>query len=116
MAKQRNKESNTMAGTLDLAAVTEILAGTRGRTNAGVYISDFLSSDELAREVDLNTPSWAGKDAKKVQTALNNARKKVTEDGQFVIPGGKDVAVRVKDGKVFVINTKLVAEAQAKAA
>lgn len=100
---------------LDLAAINAILAGTRSRTNSGSYIMEFLQSGELGREVDLTTGAFAGKDAKKVKTALDNARKKMTEDGKLVIPEGINVAVRVKDGKVFVINTALVAEAQAAA-
>jgi hypothetical protein len=86
----------------DLAFITEILAGSRSRTNSGAYVSEFLTS-------------FAGKDAKKVKTALDNARKKMTEDGKLVIPEGINVAVRVKDGKVFLINTTLFAEAQAAA-
>jgi hypothetical protein len=109
------QEKNQMANT-DLAFITEILAGSRSRTNSGAYVSEFLSSGELYREVDLAAGTFAGKDAKKVKTALDNARKKMTEDGKLVIPEGINVAVRVKDGKVFLINTTLFAAAQADAA
>ena len=95
--------------------VTELLAGSRSRTNSGAYVSEFLSSGELYREVDLKTGTFAGKDAKKVKTALDNARKKMTEDGKLVIPEGINVAVRVKDGAVYLVNTTLFAEAQAAA-
>lgn len=116
--------------TLSLDDITGILGETRSKTNAGEYLRDFLSSGELGREVDLNTGSFAGKPAKVVKTALDNARKKVNDEtGQLVIPGGTDIQVRVKqvtngkkgDEKVvleehlYIINTKLVAEARAAA-
>lgn len=105
------QESNTMSE-LSLDAINEILAGTRSRTNSTQYVHDFVASGELGKEVDLTSGTFAGKDAKKVKTALDNARKKMTEDGKLVIPEGPSVAVRVKDGKVFIINTALVAKAQ----
>jgi hypothetical protein len=123
MARQRsNPETHTEPQTkgntmsLDLNEINEILAGTRSRTNAGAYVSEFVASGDLGREVDLTSGTFAGKDAKKVKTALDNARKKMTDDGKLVIPEGPQIAVRVKDGKVFLINTALVAQAQAAAA
>lgn len=125
MAKPRNKASvsditqthtgdeSVMATEIDF--VTELLAGSRSRTNSGAYVSEFITSGELYREVDLKTGTFAGKDAKKVKTALDNARKKMTEDGKLVIPEGINVAVRVKDGAVYLVNTTLFAEAQAAA-
>lgn len=113
---------------LSLDDITGILGSTRSKTNAGEYISDFLASGELGREVDLTAGSFAGKPAKVIKTALDNARKKVNDEtGQLVIPGGTDVQVRVKQEtngkkgddrvvlseKLFVINTKKVAEARA---
>lgn len=115
--------------TLDLDAITEILGTTRSKTNAAEYVEDFLKSGELGREVDLTVGSFAGKDAKTIKTALDNARKKVNDEtGALAIPGGTDVQVRVKQEtngkkgadkvvlseKLFIINTKLVAEARAK--
>jgi hypothetical protein len=115
--------------TLSLDDITGILGSTRSKTNAGEYVQDFLSSGELGREVDLNAGSFAGKDAKTVKTALDNARKKVNDEtGALVVPGGTDVQVRIKQEtngkkgkdkevlseKLFIINTKLVAEARAK--
>jgi hypothetical protein len=62
--------------------------------------------------------------------ALDAARKKVSDEtGQLVISGGTDIQVRVKqttngkkgaekvvlDEKLFIINTKMVAEARAAA-
>lgn len=102
-----------MSTTLSLESINEILAGTRSRTNAGAYVTEFIGSGELGREVDLASGTFAGKEAKKVKIALDNARKKMTDDGKLVIPEGPSIAVRVKDGKVFIINTALVAEAQA---
>ena len=107
-----------------------ILSETRSKTNAAEYLREFLQSGELGREVDLNAGTFAGKPAKVIKTALDNARKKVNDEtGKLVIPGGTDVQVRVKqvtNGKkgdekkvieehLFVINTKLVAEARAAA-
>jgi hypothetical protein len=115
-----------MAFTLD--QVDEILGSTRSKTNAGEYLTEFLASGELGREVNLQAGSFIGKTAKQVKTALDIARKKVSDTtGNLMIPGGTDVQVRVKqitNGKkgdakvileehVFVINTKLVAEARA---
>jgi hypothetical protein len=112
---------------LTLEDITGILGETRSKTNAGEYLTDFLNSGELGREVDLNAGSFAGKSAKQVKTALDNARKKVNDEtGQLVVAGGTDVQVRVKqttNGKkgkekeilseqLFVINTRLVAEAR----
>ena len=99
----------------ELSFVSELLAGSRSRTNSGAYISEFIASGELFRQVDLLTGTFAGKDPKKVKTALDNARKKITEDGKLVIPEGTNVAVRVKDGDVYLVNTVLFAEAQAAA-
>lgn len=115
---------------LSLDAINEILGGTRSKTDAGGYLRDFLASGELGRQVNLTAGSFAGKTPKQIKTALDNARKKVNDEtGTLAIPGGTDVQVRVKqetEGKgkdkvikaeyLFVINTKLVAEAQAKAA
>lgn len=102
-----------MSDELTLATLTEILAGTRSRTDAAGYIRGFLESGKLGDVVDLTSGTFAGKDVKKVKTALDNARKKTDDEGRLIIPEGPTVAVRVKDGKCFVINTKLVAEAQA---
>ena len=99
--------------TLSLEDITSILAGTRSRTNSGAYVADFAKSGELGRKVDLTSGTFAGKEAKKVKTSLDGARKKMTDDGKLVIPEGPQIAVRVKDGQVFLINTALVAEAQA---
>lgn len=116
--------------TLDLNAIDGILAETRSKTNAGEYLRDFLASGELGREVDLTAGTFAGKPAKVIKTALDNARKKVNDEtGKLVIDGGTDVQVRVKqvtngekgdkkkvlEEHLYVINTKKVAEARAAA-
>lgn len=116
--------------TLDLSAIDGILSETRSKTNAGEYLRDFLASGELGREVDLNAGTFAGKPAKVIKTALDNARKKVNDEtGKLVIEGGTDVQVRVKqvtngekgdkkkvlEEHLYVINTKKVAEARAAA-
>jgi len=114
---------------MTLEDITGILGETRSKTNSGEYLDDFIKSGELGREVDLNAGSFAGKPAKTIKTALDNARKKVNDEtGQLQIKGGTDIQVRVKqttngekgDKKVvlseqlFIINTKLVAEARSK--
>lgn len=104
-------DSNGQELTLD--EINEILAGTRSRTNAGSFLSEFVKSGELGKKVDLQSGTFAGKDAKKVKIALDNARKKTNDDGSLVLPEGPTIAVRVKDGNVFVINTALVSEATA---
>lgn len=116
--------------TLNFDEIGGILSETRSKTNAAEYLREFLESGELGREVDLNAGTFAGKDAKQIKTALDNARKKVNDEtGKLVIPGGTDIQVRVKqetNGKkgdekkvtaehLFVINTRLVAEARAAA-
>lgn len=117
---------STMETALDLSQIGDILGGTRSKTNAAEYLREFLASGDLGREVNLTAGSFAGKSAKQIKTALDNARKKVSDEtGQLSVPGGTDVQVRVKqvtEGKgdakriveehLYVINTKLVAEAQ----
>lgn len=114
---------------MSLEDITGILGSTRSKTNAAEYVEDFLKSGELGREVDLTVGSFAGKDAKTIKTALDNARKKVNDEtGKLAIEGGTDVQVRVKQEtngkkgaekqvlseKLFIINTRLVSEARAK--
>lgn len=114
---------------LSLEEITGILGSTRSKTNAADYVEEFLKSGELGREVDMNAGTFAGKDAKTIKTALDNARKKVSDEtGTLAIPGGTDIQVRVKQEtngkkgaekqvlseKLFIINTKLVADARAK--
>lgn len=111
---------------LDLAFIDEILGSTRSKTNATLYLNEFLSSNELGREIPLDSGMFVGKSAKQVKTALDVARKKVTDDGKLVVPNGTDLTVRIKqetNGKrgeakvitaehVYLINTRLVAEAR----
>jgi hypothetical protein len=114
--------------TLTLDEITNVLGTTRSKTNSGEYLTQFLSSGELGREVDLSAGSFAGKTAKQVKMALDVVRKKVSDEtGSLVIPGGTDIQVRIKqetnglkgDAKIvvsehlFIINVKLVAEARA---
>ncbi len=117
-----------MADTLSLDMIDEVLGSTRSKLNSSDYVKDFLASGEMGREVDLGAGSFVGKSAKQVKMALDSARKKVSDEtGTLAIPGGTDIQVRIKqetnglkgDKKVviserlFIINTKLVAEARA---
>jgi len=119
---------DTSALTLDLDMIDEVLGTTRSRTNSAEYVREFINSGELGREIDLTAGSFIGKSARQVKMALDSARKKVSDEtGNLLIPGGTDVQIRVKqdtNGKrgddkivhsehVFIINTKLVAEARA---
>jgi hypothetical protein len=113
--------------TMDLDFIDEVLGTTRSKTNSTEYLREFLSSGELGREIDLTLGSFAGKSCKQVKMALDNARKRINEEtATLVIPGGLDLQIRVlqetngKRGaekvvtseKVYIINTKLVAEAR----
>lgn len=119
---------STDNGSLDLSAIDEILGTTRSKLNSSEYVRDFLNSGEMGREVDLTTGAFVGKNAKQVKMALDAARKKVSDEtGMLAIPGGTDIQVRIKqetNGKkgaekvvtserLFIINTRLVAEARA---
>jgi len=112
---------------MDLSQIDDILGSTRSKLNSSEYVRDFLASGEMGREVDLTAGSFVGKSAKQVKMALDSARKKVNDEtGTLAIPGGTDIQVRVKqetnglkgDKKVvvsehlFIINTRLVAEAR----
>ena len=57
----------------ELDFVSELLAGSRSRTNSGAYISEFISSGELYREVDLKTG--------KISTVAGTGKKGYTGDG-----------------------------------
>lgn len=113
---------------MDLMEIDNILGTTRSKLNSSEYVRDFIESGEMGREVDLNAGAFVGKNAHQVKMALDSARKKVSDEtGQLVISGGTDVQVRVKqetNGKrgedkvvlserLFIINTRLVAEARA---
>lgn len=113
---------------MDLNEIDEVLGTTRSKLNSSEYVRDFINSGEMGREVDLTVGAFMGKSAHQVKMALDSARKKVSDEtGTLVIPGGTDVQVRVKqetngkrgDDKVvlserlFIINTRLVAEARA---
>lgn len=112
--------------TLDM--IDGILGSTRSKLNSTEYVRDFINSGELGREVDLTSGAFLGKSAHQVKMALDAARKKVSDEtGTLVIPGGTDVQIRVKQEtngkkgdekkvlseKLFIINTRLVAEARA---
>ena len=113
---------------MDLAQIDDVLGKTRSKTNATEYVRDFLASGEMGREVDLSAGTFVGKSAHQIKMALDVARKKVSDEtGQLVIPGGTDIQVRIKqttngkkgadkvvlDEKLFIINTKMVAESRA---
>jgi hypothetical protein len=113
---------------MELNEVMDILGTTRSKTDAGGFLNEFIESGALGKEISLTDGTFAGKDVKQVKTALDNARKKVSDEtGNLVIQGGTDLQIRIKqntNGKrgkekvvtsehVFIINTKLVGEAQA---
>jgi len=113
---------------MDLLEIDEILGSTRSRVNSAEYLNEFIASGELGREIDLSAGTFLGKTAKQVKSSLDITRKKVSDEtGKMVIPGGTDIQIRVAqetNGKrgdekvvlserVFIINTRLVAEARA---
>lgn len=113
---------------MDLNEVLNVLGNTRSKTDSATYLRDFLTSGQLGIEVDLSAGSFAGKTAKQIKSALDVARKKVSDEtGALVIPGGTDIQVRIKQDTngmkgaekvivsehLFIINTRLVAEARA---
>lgn len=113
---------------MDLSEIDDVLGTTRSKLNSSEYVRDFISSAEMGREVNLDAGAFVGKSAKQVKMALDSARKKVSDEtGSLLIPGGTDIQVRIKqetngkkgDEKVilnerlFIINTRLVADARA---
>lgn len=113
---------------MDLNEIDQIMGSTRSKLNSTEYVREFINSGELGREIDLSVGAFMGKSAHQVKMALDSARKKVSDEtGTLVIPGGTDVQVRVKQEtngkrgddkvvlseKLFIINTRLVAEARA---
>jgi len=84
--------TETFDNELDLAEIDNVLGQTRSKTNAAEFLRTFLDSGKLGIEVDLNSGSFVGKDAKQVKMAFDNARKKVSDIiGELVIAGGTDV-------------------------
>ena len=113
---------------MDLNEIDQIMGSTRSKLNSTEYVREFINSGELGREIDLSVGAFMGKSAHQVKMALDSARKKVSDEtGTLIIPGGTDVQVRVKQEtngkrgddkvviseKLFIINTRLVAEARA---
>lgn len=113
--------------TLDLSEIDDIFGSTRSKTDSAGYLRTFLESGKLGQEIDLESGTFIGKSAKQVKMALDVARKKVSDEtGNLLIPGGTDLQIRVKqetngekgDKKkilsehVYIINTRLVAEAR----
>ncbi len=120
MARSRRKPSNdndTTTGGNRMAALTQeqiqaLLANQRSRGDYDAVLSDFLDSGEAGIQVDLESGVLAGKDAKKVKTGLDNARKRINQaTGKPVFEAGHAVKVIVAEDNVFLINTASVGEA-----
>lgn len=101
---------------LDLSAIQELLASSRARGDYDSILDNFLKSEEMGIEVDLESGPLAGKGTEKgsknVVTGFKNAAKRMNEDGTARHPGAHNVQViarKVGEGDdaeyhVFLIN------------
>lgn len=125
MARQRSSKSksttsntNDTGGKVKMAALTQeqiqqLLANQRSRGDYDAVLSAFLDGGEAGEQVDLESGVLAGKDAKKVKTGLDNARKRINQStGKPVFEQGHAVKVIVAEDNVFLINTASVGEAE----
>lgn len=108
---------------LDLAAIQDLLAGSRARGDYDEVLANFLKSDDMGIEVDLNNGPLAGKNnekgAKNVVTGFKNAAKRMNDDGTPRHPGAHNVQVvlrKVGEGDaatyhVFLINKAKLGQA-----
>ena len=125
MARQRSKSkasastnTNDTGGKVKMAALTQeqiqqLLANQRSRGDYDAVLSAFLDGGEAGEQVDLESGVLAGKDAKKVKTGLDNARKRINQStGKPVFEQGHAVKVIVAEDNVFLINTASVGEAE----
>lgn len=122
MARKRssasNTNDNTNTGGNRMAALTQeqiqaLLANQRSRGDYDAVLAEFLESGEAGIQVDLESGVLAGKDAKKVKTGLDNARKRINQStGKPVFEQGHAVKVIVAEDQVFLINTASVGEAE----
>ena len=103
-----NERNNKMAA-LTQEQIQELLSNQRSRGDYDAVLSDFLDSGEAGIQVDLDSGVLAGKDAKKVKTGLDNARKRINQStGKPVFENGHAVKVIVAEDNVFLINTTSV--------
>lgn len=103
-----NGGKNKMAS-LTMEQIQELLSNQRSRGDYDAVLSDFLDSGEAGIQVDLDSGVLAGKDAKKVKTGLDNARKRINQStGKPVFEKGHAVKVIVAEDNVFLINTASV--------
>lgn len=116
--KRNNSESTNNTGGNRMAALTqaqiqELLANQRSRGDYDAVLAEFLDSGEAGIQVDLESGVLAGKDAKKVKTGLDNARKRINQStGKPVFEQGHAVKVIVAEDNVFLINTASVGESE----
>ena len=101
---------------LTLEQIQSLLAGSRARGDYDAVLSNFLKSEEMGIEVDLNNGPLAGKNnekgAKNVVTGFKNAAKRMNDDGTPRHPGAHQVQTvlrKVGEGDdaqyhVFLIN------------
>ena len=90
---------------LTAEAITALLSNQKSRGDYDAEIAEFLTSGEAGILVPLDEGRFAGKDAKKVKTGLDNARKRPNSQGGLVHDGGQNVKVIVSEDKVFLVNT-----------
>lgn len=99
-----------MATALTPERIQELLSTQKSRGDYDAEIREFLSSNEAGIQVPLDSGRFSGRDAKKVKTGLDNARKRNNDDGTLVHNGGNNVKVIVSDDAVYLINTAVGVE------
>ena len=110
--ENNTKENRTMARqALTAEAITALLSNQKSRGDYDAEIGEFLASGEAGILVPLDEGRFAGKDAKKVKTGLDNARKRMNSGGTGLVhEGGNNVKVIVSEDQVFLVNTAVSAE------
>jgi hypothetical protein len=100
-----------MATALSAEQIQQLLSTQKSRGDYDAEVRDFLASGEAGIQVPLDQGRFSGRDAKKVKTGLDNARKRTTDAGSLVHEGGQNVKVIVSDDNVYLINTAVGVEA-----
>lgn len=97
--------------TLTAEQIQALLAKGRTRGDYDRVLRDYVSTGEPGIEVPLDSGPLAGKTSKQAKTGLDNARKRMTDDGKPAIEGAQSVKVIEAEGHVYLINTAVAVEA-----
>jgi hypothetical protein len=98
-----------MANALTAEQIQALLSNQKSRGDYDAEIREFLAGGEAGILVPLDSGRFSGKDAKKVKTGLDNARKRTTDAGGLVHEGANNVKVIVSEDQVFLVNTAVAA-------